>query len=492
MNKSTLLIAALMLGLGLGAGYWLSQPATESGASGTAGKSTAKPLFYRNPMNPSVTSPVPAKDYMGMDYIPVYADDQASDIAGTVSIDPTVVQNIGVRTATAKRAALSRAIRAVGRVAFDEQRMTRLHPKVEGWVEQIWINKTGQQVNQDDMMLSLYSPKLVATQQEYLLALNNLETLRESHFEEIRRGAQTLVKSSRERLEMLDVPAHQIKELEQRRKIKKDLHIHAPATGTVIRIGARQGQYVTPQTELYMLVDLTQVWVFADVYEYELPWVKVGDPVEMTLAAQPGKTFRGELAYIYPYAETQTRTTKVRLVFDNPDLLLRPDMFADVTIRSDTQQDAVVIPAEAVVRSGEQDQVFVVTANGKFEPRRVRLGLESGGEVVVLDGVDAGEQLVTSAQFLIDSESKLREAVNKMTPGSGGMAMDAEAQHQHQGMSDHSDPMQHQMQDEPMQTMPSSPEARMTDHSEQMQHQLPDEPIQPMDEMPDHGAHQHD
>ncbi|MAK42648.1 MULTISPECIES: efflux RND transporter periplasmic adaptor subunit [unclassified Spongiibacter] len=451
MNKSTLVIAVFMLGIGLGAGYWLSgrsvattaatdekepifyrNPMNPSVTSPVPAKDSMgmdyipvyaeednKPsereiLFYRNPMNPSVTSPVPAKDSMGMDYVPVYADEESNEVVGTVKIDPVIVQNIGVRTAIAQQTAISRTIRAVGRVDFNEERMARLHPKVEGWIEEIRVDKTGQNVADDDILLSIYSPKLVSAQQEYLLALNNLTALEKSPFDEIKQGARDLVKSSRERLQLLDVPEHQVQELEQSREIKKSLHIHSPVAGTVIRIGSRHGQYVTPKTELYMMVDLSQVWVYADVYEYELPWVKVGDEVEMTLASVPGKTFTGSLDYIYPYAEPTTRTTKVRLVFDNSELLLRPDMFAEVSIQSDAQNNAVVIPAESVIRSGGRTQVFVVRAPGKFEPRLVELGIESNGQVAVLSGVDAGEEVVTSAQFLVDSESKLREATAKM------------------------------------------------------------------------------
>lgn len=415
MNKSNLLIASLILVVGVGAGvgiaYWLLG---QDGSSTVMVEEKRQPLFYRNPMNPNITSPVPAKDSMDMAYLPVYADNEKNDIVGTVKIDPVVVQNIGVRTATARRTSISRTIRAAGRVDFNEERMARLHPKVEGWIEEIRVDKTGQYVEKDDILLSIYSPKLVSTQQEYLLALNNLSALKKSPFDEIRQGAEDLVKSSRERLMLLDVPEHQIQELEQTRKIKKSLHIHSPVAGTVIRIGSRQGQYVTPKTELYLMVDLRQIWVYADVYEYELPWVKVGDEVEMTLASVPGKTFKGSLAYIYPYAESKTRTTKVRLVFDNRERLLRPNMFVDVIIQSDTLKNVVVIPAEAVIRSGDRTQVFVVRGPGKFEPRTIRLGFESNGQVAVLDGVDAGDEVVTSAQFLVDSESKLREATAKM------------------------------------------------------------------------------
>jgi Cu(I)/Ag(I) efflux system membrane fusion protein len=473
MSKSTIITGAIMLGLGLAGGYWLSSgsgggsvaevseseplyyrnpmnPSVTSPvaakdsmgmdyipvyAEGESSKSEPEILYYRNPMNPSVTSPTPMKDSMGMDYVPVYAEGESSDIVGTVKIDPVVVQNIGVRTAIAKSEPISRTIRTVGRVDFNEERMARLHPKVQGWIEELRVDKTGETVATDDILLSVYSPQLVSTQQEYLLALNNLSALGESPIEEIRQGAKNLVKSSRERLQFLDVPEHQIRELEESREIKKSIHIHSPVDGTVLRIGVRQGQYVTPQQELYMLADLREVWVLADIYENEIPWVSVGDDVEMTLTSVPGKTFKGEVAYIYPYSEAKTRTTKVRLVFDNPNLLLRPDMFSEVKILSDTREDSVVVPSEAVVRSGANPQIFVVREPGKFEPRTVTLGVESDGRIEVMDGVDDGEEVVTSAQFLVDSESKLREATAKMMDvlDEVGLEMRAESGHEMDG-----------------------------------------------------------
>jgi Cu(I)/Ag(I) efflux system membrane fusion protein len=421
VTKQTLTGVLVALVLGGGGGYWV---ATYLGNRGAApgvdtGTKSAEPevIFYRNPMNPAITSPVPAKDEMGMDYIPVYAEDDGEhsrEPAGTVKIDPVTVQNIGVRTAVAEKQSLSRYIRSVGRVDFDEERLSSLHPKTEGWIEELYIDKTGEQIAKDAILLSIYSPQLVTSQQEYLLALNNLDALRKSPYAEIRQGAKELASSARERLELLDVPEHQIRELERSRKIKKNLHIHSPFDGVIIHIGAREGQYVTPSTELYKIADLSRVWVFADVYENEVSWIQVGDPVEMKLAAIPGKVFSGRVGYIYPYAEGKTRTIKVRLEFDNPDMLLKPDMFADVTIHAQRKVDALVIPAEAVVRSGERDQVFVVRGPGKFEPRDVRLGVSAKGLVQVLEGVSEGEKVVTSGQFLIDSESKLREATAKM------------------------------------------------------------------------------
>jgi Cu(I)/Ag(I) efflux system membrane fusion protein len=415
MNKQTVIIAILMLALGVGGGYWLASRQMVHEQPAVTAPAPKKPLFYRNPMNPDVTSPVPAKDSMGMDYVPVYAEqEEAAEKPGTVKIDPATTQDIGVRTAKASRQTLSQGIRAVGRVAYDEERIVRLHPKTEGWIEKMSVDKTGQWVKKNTDLLSIYSPQLVASQQEYVLALKNLEVLKQSPIAEIRRGAEELVNSSRERLKLLDVPEHQLHDLTHTHEIKKSLHIHTPAAGIVIEIGAREGQYVTPATQLYMIADLSKVWVYADIYEYELPWVKVGDPVEMRLAGIPGKVFKGHLAFIYPYAEAKTRTIKVRLVFDNAELLLKPDMFAEVTIQAGRRQEALVIPAEAVIRSSAGDRVFVAKGDGRFEPRTVRLGLASNGHVEIREGLVEGEAVVTSAQFLIDSESNLREATGKM------------------------------------------------------------------------------
>jgi len=420
MNKNIIGVAIITLALGAGGGYWLAsqqQPPVAQGSGQSAKVETErKPLFYRNPMNPEVTSPVPAKDNMGMAYIPVFADSGASanEPAGTVTIDPVTVQNIGVRTALAERKTLTRKVQSVGRVDYDEKLITRLHPKTEGWIGKVQVDETGEPVKRDQVLLSIYSPQLVSSQEEYLLALNNMKILKGSPFPDIRRGAKNLLRSTRERLELLDVPEHQIKQLERTRKVMKFLHIHSPFEGVVVKIGARDGQYVTPKTQIYMIADLSNVWTYVDVYEYELPWIKVGDEAHMRLASLPGEEFVGKIKYIYPYMNGKTRTIKVRLEFKNPDLKLKPDMFADVSIHASKQVNALVIPSKAVLRTGSRNVVFVVRAPGKYEPRDVKLGISSDGLVQILAGVKEGEQVVTSAQFLIDSESKLREAAAKM------------------------------------------------------------------------------
>ena len=415
MNKQTLVLVLLALVAGACGGYWYAgKPASHtlpSSAVDVAGERS--PLFYRHPMNPAITSPVPAKDSMGMDYIPVYADDEAGP-AGTVRIDPVTTQNIGVRSARAERRVIGHTLRAVGRVDYNEERLARLSPKTEGWVERLMVSNTGERVRRDDILLSIYSPQLVTAQQEYLLALQNRAALQDSPYAELRRNAEQLVAASRARLELLDMPAHQLHDLEQSGKVMKDLHIHSPFDGVVVNVGARPGQYVTPATELYQIADLAKLWVYVDIYENELPWVRVGDSARMRVNAAPGRVFTGKVTYIYPTVDPKTRTARLRLELANRDGVLKPDMFAEVNLRAGQRAEAVAVPSEAVVRSGEREQVFVLRAPGKFEPREVTLGVSAEGWTEILAGLRAGEEVVTSAQFLIDSESKLREVAGKM------------------------------------------------------------------------------
>jgi len=418
MNRWVALIAVgvLALSVGGGAGYWLaSRGEMPMPMPGEPSADAREILYYRNPMNAEITSPLPAKDSMGMDYIPVYAESaESTGPAGTVRIDPVTVQNLGVRTARAERRTLSNIVYALGRIDYDEQRITRLHPRTQGWIEEMYVETTGEMISADHMLLSIYSPQLVSTQQEYLLALRNLETLQSSPFPDVSQGAQGLVDTALERLRLLDVPDHQLDELTSTREASEFLHIHSPAEGIVINVGVREGQYVTPQTELYTVADLSRIWVLVDVFEDEVPWVRVGDKASMTVAAAPGVIFEGQLTYIYPYAEGQTRTVKARLEFDNSEYALKPDMFADVAIEANPQQDIIAIPSEAIVRSGLREQVFIVREPGRFEPRDITVGVSSEGWTEIRSGIEAGEEIVASAQFLIDSESSLREAAAKM------------------------------------------------------------------------------
>jgi len=424
MNKQTIFtIAALMIGLA--GGYFISgsqQTETQSSRNVTSQvkgdgpcANGAQPLAWRSPMNPSVTSPVPKKDGMGMDYVPMCADSGGGNApAGTVKIDPTVTQDIGVRVSKAMRKTLSREINTVGRITFDETKLVTLHPKVEGWVDQLFIDKTGQRVKKNTMLLSFYSPQLVATQEEYLLALANWQQLKDSPYPDIRDGSKRLLDSSLDRLRFFDVAEHQIKALQKTHKVRKSMHIHAPAAGVITKIGAREGAHVTPSSELYQIADLSRVWVLADLYEHEIGWVRKGDVATLTISSLPGRDFTGHITYIYPYLDPKTRTNKVRIEFDNAEGLLKPDMFGDVSITAKTSKAGLFVPREAVLITGKKRHLFVQTEPGHFEPRTVKTGISSDGLIEILSGVDDGELIVTSGQFLIDSESSIREAAAKM------------------------------------------------------------------------------
>ncbi|MEQ8733294.1 MAG: efflux RND transporter periplasmic adaptor subunit [Rhodospirillaceae bacterium] len=418
MGKLNVFLLCVALALGLGVGYWFANDAVDGDhiAMSTQSQPEQEPLFYRNPMNPEITSPVPAQDDMGMDYVPVYADEMggADLVPGTVSIDPVTLQNMGVRTAMVERRSIAHIVRAPGRVDYDEKRLSMVHPRVEGWVETLYVERVGDQIDADTPLLEIYSPQLVTSQQEYLLALNNLDAQRKNTHPDIRNGAERLATSARSRLEFLDVPEHQIRELERTRAVKNALHIHSPAGGVVLAINVREGQFVNPGTPLFKIADLSKVWVIADIYEYEMPWVDVGAKASMNVESLPGQVFKGTVSYIYPYLEPRTRTVKVRMEFDNPDLALKPDTYATVKLESVQSLEAAVVPSEAVIRSGTRNALFVVKSEGQFEPRVVTLGVVADGLIQILDGVEPGEEVITSGQFLIDSESNLREALSRM------------------------------------------------------------------------------
>ncbi|MBF0282717.1 MAG: efflux RND transporter periplasmic adaptor subunit [Zetaproteobacteria bacterium] len=417
MNMRMLIWVLIAMLVGLAAGYLIfakgEEVVTAEGAAGPC-PDGSQPLGWRNPMNPQVTSSVFTRDEMGMDYLPICADHPRTVGGGTVIIDPAVVQNIGVRTVVAEQKTLARDIRTVGRVTLDEQRVARLHPKVEGWVEKLFVDRTGEKVGKETMLLAIYSPQLVASGEEYLLALKNWQSLKNSPFPDVREGAKRLWSSSLDRLKLLDVPEHQLQQIRATGQVPKALHIHSPFDGIVMNIGAREGQRITPETELYMIADLSRVWVQVDLYEDQLPWVQQGDEADMRLPAVPGRVFKGRLSYIYPYLDAKTRTNKVRIEFANPDLTLKPEMFANIVLKPSRTVNAIAVPVEAIVRTGAREQLFVQSDAGLFEPREVRLGISSGREVQVISGISAGERVVTSGQFLIDSESKLQEAMTKM------------------------------------------------------------------------------
>jgi RND family efflux transporter MFP subunit len=378
-------------------------------------KKEIKILYWHDPMLPDFRSDKPGKSPMGMDLIPKYADDEnEADAKGTVRIDSAAIQNIGVRTAVAQKRTLSKTIRTVGVVTYDERKLSKIQSKVPGWIEKLYVNSTGLAVAHDTILLELYSPDLVTTQEEYLLALSYRDSLKESASESVVRGGEQLLASALRRLELFDVPRHQIEELTAGRKVKKTLHIHSPVEGIVVQKDVTQGMYIEPNMTLYEIADLSTVWVNVDVFEYEIPYVREGQHAVMTLGSIPGRAFEGRITYIYPYLDPKSRSVKVRFEFPNPKLALKPEMYGDVTIHSGDTRSVVAIPTEAILRTGLSALVFVDRGEGRFEPREVKIGMESGGFTEIISGVAEGEKVVVSAQFLIDSESKLKEAVGKM------------------------------------------------------------------------------
>ena len=332
-----------------------------------------------------------------------------------IVIDPVTIQNIGVQTVPVQERPLTRSIRTVGHLDYNEETFSRINVKYAGWIEKLYVNETGQRVGAGDPLLDIYSPELVAAQEEYLLAFRNVKNLENSTFENITRGAESLLDASRRRLLYWDMTGPQIRELEERGAITRTLTIYAPSKGIVVERMAELGMRVTPGTDLYRMADLSSIWAFAHVYDADAPWLSPGLTAEMELPYNPGKVYRGTIDYIYPYLDRVSRDIKIRLVFSNRDLELKPQMYANIRLSTSSEGSVLVIPDDAVIRSGERDVVFVALEGGKFEPREVTLGMEGrDGHVQATDGVSVGERVVTSAQFLIDSESRLQEAIQKM------------------------------------------------------------------------------
>ncbi len=401
-----LLLAALAAGCG--------QESAEQQAAGET-EDGRKVLYWRSAMDPSFISDAPGKDRMGMELVPVYEGEEPQD-AGIVSIDAGTVQKIGIRIGKVKRRRIAREIRAVGIVTYDETRVAHIHTKVNGWIQKLYVDYTGQFVNKDDPLFSIYSPELVTTQQEYLLALKARKYLGASPIAEISRGADDLLQSTRERLRLFDVDDSHVQKLVETGTPEISIELHSPISGYVIDKNALEGMYATPAMKLYTIADLSTVWIDADIYEYEVPFVEVGQQVIVRLAYDPGHERTGRVSYIYPYLDPKTRTVKVRMEFKNPDYALKPEMYVDAYIRG-REVDAVVIPKEAVLRTGKRDVVFVSLGDGRFEARELELGVETDREFQVLSGLEPGEDVILSAQFLLDSESNLQEAIVRMQSG---------------------------------------------------------------------------
>jgi RND family efflux transporter MFP subunit len=389
--------------------FFASKEASTSAAQTTQEK---RILYYRDPMDPTMRSDKPGTSPMGMDMVPVYEGEEG----GGVRIDPTTVQNIGVRYETAQRRMLSKTIRTVGKVDYDEKTLYYVNTKISGWVDKLYVNYTGKFVQKGDPLLDIYSPELVSAEEEYIIALK--------YKSGDSTQPQELYSRAHRKLMYWDISHEQIQRLEVTRQPEKTMALIAPATGIIVEKNVLQGGNIMAGTNLFKIADLSTVWVNAEVYEYEVPFVKVGQRATVTLAYIPGKVITGRVSYIYPYLNPDTRTVRVRIEIPNPHLLLKPEMFATVELQSPVAVNAVALPEQAVIHSGERNVVVVSRGDGRFESRDVKLGILASGYYQVLDGVREGEKIVVSSQFLLDSESNLKAVLQTMAP-SGELPVDS-------------------------------------------------------------------
>ncbi len=425
------IIAILGLGIGIVAGNFIDMPIEimrlwkadkiETAVSGEKGRTV---LFYRAPMDPKITSPTPKKDEMNMDYIPVYEEETKQETVGTVIISPEKIQKIGVRSEEVKRLDLKRTIRTVGRVDHDESRVFTITSKIGGWIEKLYVNKTDQMVHPGDPLLEIYSPDLVATQQEYLLAIKARERTKESSYEEIVMGADSLVEAARQRLKYWDISDGQIKRLEEDKKITRTMTIHSPDHGIVTEKMINQGMKIEPGEMLFKIIDHSHVWVYGEVYEYELPYIKIGQKGKIIPSYTPQEVYEAAISNIYSHFGTvrhetedrmeEARTAKIRFDLPNPEHKLKLGMFVNVELAVDASNNAIAVPDSSVIDTGTRQVVIVDMRDGMFEPREVKVGAHADGYYQIISGLEEGEWVVTSANFLIDSESGFRAALKGM------------------------------------------------------------------------------
>ncbi len=388
-------LALLVLGVLLGRAW---QPAAPEPTGAAGGREI---LYWVAPMDPDYRRDAPGKSPMGMDLIPVYAD-EAGRAPGVVRIDPVIVNNLGVRTAPAERGLLPRRVETVGYVAYDEDTLTHVHTRVDGWVEALATTATGDPVAQGQLLFELYSPTLVNAQEEYLAAL--------------RSGNALLVRASADRLLALGVTQSEIDRLDREREVRRRVRYYAQADGVIAFLGVREGIFVTPETDIMSIAKLDRVWVLAEVFERQAAWVLPGQHATVELDYLPGEMWHGSVDYVYPELDPRTRTLKVRLRFENPERTLRPNMFARVVIDGEETGPVVHVPREALIRGGATDRVVIALGDGRFRARPVTIGIESGDRVAIRDGLEEGELVVTSGQFLIDSEANIDSALRRMDP----------------------------------------------------------------------------
>jgi len=361
--------------------------------------------YWVAPMDPNYRRDKPGKSPMGMDLEPVYeeyGDAQDSEEKGAVvKISAAVENNLGVRTAEVESGKLWRKIDTVGYVTFDESKVSHIHLRVDGWIEKLAVESEGDRVKKGQRLFNLYSPKLVNSMEEYVQSL--------------RSNNRRLISASREKLSSLGVSEKQINKIKESRKVPQTISVYAPQDGIVAMLMVREGMYVKPANEVMKLADLSSAWVLAEVFESQSDWVEPGQLADVELSYIPGRTWEGKVDYVYPNLDAKNRTLKVRLRFDNPGEALKPNMYANVAIYGGAKQNVLSVPREALIRSGGTERLIIAKGNGRFAQRVVVAGMESGDFVEIKSGVSAGEKVVTSAQFLIDSEASLKASLARMS-----------------------------------------------------------------------------
>jgi RND family efflux transporter MFP subunit len=377
-----------------------------------------KILYYRDPRNPGFKSDKPGMNpETGSELEPVYENDPSTFPVGTVQISPEKQQLIGVRYGIAEVTGGSETIRAAGKVTYDETRIAHVHTKYEGWIDKVYVDFIGKLVEKGQPLLTIYSPDLLASQQELLLARKAKEVMKKSTLEGVIDQSETLFQAARRRLELWDLSEAQIQQVLATGQPIKNITLYSPISGYVLERKAFSQVKVMPETDLYTVADLSRVWIMADVFEYEAPNIRVGQTARIELSYYPGRSFGARVTYIQPQVDPMTRTLKVRLEADNPGIVLKPDMYVDVKFQV-ASAATLTVPSDAVLDAGDKKTVFVDRGNGYFEPRPVEIGEQKGDRITILSGLKAGERIVTSANFLIDSESQMKAAAS----GMGGMA----------------------------------------------------------------------
>ena len=390
----------------------------DGGAASPAPAGERKVLYYRDPKDPNYKAQQPGLNpETGNQLEPVYADDISTMEVGTVQISPEKQQLIGVKYEQVAMGGGSRTIRAVGKVAIDETRIGHVHTKVEGWIDQVYVDFTGKLVQKGQPLLTIYSPDMLASQRELLLASKAKTIMKDSALPSGFDQSESLLQATRRRLELWDFSDAQIEQVLKTGEPIKNITVYSPMTGYITDRKAFPQVKVMPDTDLYTIVDLSHVWIMADVFEYEAPNIRLGQTARVTLEALPGRSFNARIDFLQPQVDPMTRTLKVRLNMDNPGVLLKPDMYADVDFMVNIPSK-LTVPADAVLNAGERKTVFIDRGNGYFEPRQVKTGEREGDRIQIVSGLSGGERIVTSGNFLIDSESQMKAAAS----GMGGMA----------------------------------------------------------------------